>query len=87
MTPHIFIDFDDYIIDSAETINIVDFYVTLLKRKYSINHIRREFKNAMRGITYQRENDSSRLHLNPEWKSITIVCYFNFLGKKIDYSG
>jgi tetratricopeptide (TPR) repeat protein len=87
MTPHIFINFDDYIIDSVEAISIVNFYVTLLKKKYSIKYTRREFKNAMKGITYKRENDSSRLHLNPEWKSITIDCYFNFLGKKIDIFG
>ena len=84
MTPHIFINFDEYIIDSAEAPTIVDFYITLLKKKYSIKQIRNEFKTAMKGLTYKRENDSSRLHLNPEWKSIRIDCYFNFLGKKVD---
>lgn len=84
MTPHIFINFDDYIIDSAEAPNIVDFYITLLKKKYSIRQIRNEFKIAMKGLTYKRENDSSSLRLNHEWKFIRIDCYFNFLGKKID---
>lgn len=84
MTPHIFINFDDYIIDSAEAPTIVDFYITLLKKKYSTKHIRQEFKTAMNRLIYKRENDSSLLHLNPEWKSIRIDCYFIFLGKKVD---
>lgn len=84
MTPYIFLNFDDYVIDSTESVNIVNFYINLIKKKYSVKYIRQEFKNSMKGITYQRENDSSRLHLNPEWKSITIDCYFRFLGKRVD---
>jgi tetratricopeptide (TPR) repeat protein len=84
MTPRIFMNFEDYIIDSSEAVNIVDFYITLLKKKYPVKLIKNEFKTAMKGLNYKKENDSSRLHLNPEWKSITIDCYFNFFGKKVD---
>lgn len=84
MTPYIFLNFDDYVIDSSEAEDIVDFYIALIKKRYSVKEIRQEFKIAMKELKYKRENDSSRLHLNPEWKSILIDCYFNFFGKRVD---
>ena len=87
LTPYIFIDFDNYIIESTNPVNIVDFYLTLLRKKYNKKQIRNEFKQAMNGITYKREVDSFMYQRNPEWKYILIDCSFDFLDKKVNIFG
>ncbi len=81
MTPHIFTEFEDPRIDSSQEVKVVDFYISLLKKKYSEKQIKKEFKKALDGLTYKREVDSSLLKNEPSWKQIIVDCQISFLHK------
>lgn len=88
LTPRMFKRKEDVHIDSKEYKNMLDFYLILLRKKYTKKEIKNEFKIAMRQLTYKRENDTTFYKNNQEWKSIFIDCYFYFFDKKvIVYSG
>ena len=84
LTPYVFISNEDDIIDSSEIENIVDYYISLLKRKYTNKQIKMEFTKAMKGLFFEQELDSSLFKGNSDWKLVRVECFFIFFGKQVN---
>lgn len=81
LTPYMFSE--PYGMDSLGYIEIVEFYIIILKKKYSDAELKLELKNAIKQMYYKKEKDEEWEPLSPGEEFYNVLCYFTFYGQKV----
>jgi len=82
LTPYMFSNVDDLLIDSSDYLKIVNNYYRLLCKKSSPKEVKDIFERAIIDIYYKKQVDTTNSHITTNtW--YTVESHFSLFGKKV----
>jgi tetratricopeptide (TPR) repeat protein len=83
LTPYMFNKAENLLMDSLEYLQINEYYIGLLKKKYSDTEIKKQVFAAVDKIYYKKELDTEWEPISPTDKFYNVLCFFTLFGQKV----